>query len=157
MSNAVGLPILKLLHTLDFFLTSNTNNVFQRTKRWQPPSARPLWIPRASSKTLKGSLLKAFVWYIANCHQLLSGFLAKGHLSRVSRQSRRSLTIRVIMKWSLGCAEISWHLPYSRGIPQKTWARRPSDEGSVRPVIASNGIPFLQMRSIGSHSLSGRN
>ena len=27
-------------------------------------------------------------------------FLAKGHLPRVSRQSRRSLMIRVIMKWS---------------------------------------------------------
>ena len=35
------------------------------------------------------------VW---RCHQLLSGFLAKGHLPRVSRQSSRSLMIRVIMK-----------------------------------------------------------
>ena len=35
------------------------------------------------------------VW---RCHQLLSGFLAKGHYPRVSRQSRRSLMIRVIMK-----------------------------------------------------------
>jgi len=35
------------------------------------------------------------VW---KCHQVLSGFLAKGHLPRVSRQSRRSLMIRVIMK-----------------------------------------------------------
>ena len=35
------------------------------------------------------------VW---QCHQLLPGFLAKGHLPRVSRQSRRSLMIRVIMK-----------------------------------------------------------
>ena len=25
-----------------------------------------------------------------------------------------------------------------------------------RPLIASNGIPFLQMRSVGSHSTSGR-
>ena len=40
--------------------------------------------------------------------------------------------------------------------PQKTSARRPSDEGAVRPVIASNGVPFLQMRSVGSHSTSGR-
>ena len=32
---------------------------------------------------------------------------------------------------------------------QKTSARRPSDEGAVRPVIASNGVPFLQMRSVG--------
>ena len=42
------------------------------------------------------------------------------------------------------------------GNPQKTSARRPSDEGAVRPVIGSNGFPFLQMRSIGSHSTSGR-
>ena len=33
-------------------------------------------------------------------HQHLSEFLAKGHLPQVSRQSRRSLMIRVIMKWS---------------------------------------------------------
>ena len=38
--------------------------------------------------------------------------------------------------------------------PQKTSARRQSDEGVVRPVIASNGVPFLQMRSVGSPSTS---
>jgi hypothetical protein len=27
---------------------------------------------------------------------------------------------------------------------------------AVRPVIASNGIPFLQMMSVGLHSTSGR-
>ena len=27
---------------------------------------------------------------------------------------------------------------------------------AVRPVITSNGVPFLQMRSVGSHSTSGR-
>ena len=27
---------------------------------------------------------------------------------------------------------------------------------AVRPVIAANGVPYLQMRSIGSHSTSGR-
>ena len=47
-----------------------------------------------------------FVW---RCHQLVSGFLAKGHLPRVSRQSRRSLMIRVIMK-SWGLCTISWEL-----------------------------------------------
>ena len=35
-------------------------------------------------------------------------------------------------------------------------ARRPSDEEAVRPVIASNGIPFLQMRSVGVPSTSAR-
>ena len=93
------------------------------------------------------------VW---RCHQLLSGFLAKGHLPRVSHQSHQSLMIRVIMRRSWGCAQISWHLPYSRGKPQKTTARRPSDEGAVGPVIASNGVLFLQMRSVGSHSTSER-
>ena len=63
--------------------------------------------------------------------------------------------IRVIMKLSEGCAQI-WHLPYSWGKLQKTSARRPSDEGAVWPFIASNGVPLLQMRSVGSHSTSGR-
>ena len=39
------------------------------------------------------------VW---RCHQLLSGFLAEGHLPQMSRQSRCSLMIRVIMKRSWG-------------------------------------------------------
>ena len=44
------------------------------------------------------------VW---QCHQLLSEFLDKGHLPRVSRQSRRSLMIRMIMKWSWGlCTDL---------------------------------------------------
>ena len=40
-------------------------------------------------------------------------------------------------------------------IPKKP-ARRPPDEEAVRPVIASNGVPFLQMRSVGLHSTSER-
>ena len=43
-----------------------------------------------------------------------------------------------------------------RKTPQETSVRWPSDERAVRPVIASNGVPFLQMRSGGSHSTSGR-
>jgi hypothetical protein len=31
-----------------------------------------------------------------------------------------------------------------------------SDEGAVRPVIASNKAPYLQMRSVESHGTSGR-
>ena len=93
------------------------------------------------------------VW---RCHQLLSGFLAKGHFSRVSRRSHRSLMIRVIMKWSWGlCTDLLAFALQPRK-PQKTSARRPPDEGAVRPVIALNGVPFLQMRSIGSHSMSRR-
>ena len=52
--------------------------------------------------------------------------------------------------------QISWHLPYNWGNSQKTSARRQSDEGAVRPAIVSNGVPFLQMRSVGSQSTSGR-
>jgi hypothetical protein len=37
---------------------------------------------------------------------------------------------------------------------RKTSARRP-DEGAVQPVIPSNGVPFLQMRSVGSRSTPG--
>ena len=99
--------------------------------------------PKKKKKNFK------LVW---RCYHLLSGFLAKGHLPRGSRQS---LMIRVIMKWSWGCVHISWHLPYSWGKPQKTSVRRQSDEGAVQPVIASFGVPFYQMRSVGLHSTSG--
>ena len=47
-------------------------------------------------------------------------------------------------------------MPYGRGKFPKISARRPSDEVAVRPVIASNGVPFFQMRSVGSHSKSGK-
>ena len=71
-------------------------------------------------------------------------------------QLGRSLMIRVIMKWFWGCAQISWYLPYSWGKHQKTSTRIPSEEEAVLPVIVSNGVPFLQMRSVGWHSTSGR-
>ena len=90
------------------------------------------------------------VW---RCHQLLYGFLAKGYLSPSVTSVANDNWL-----WNVpgGCAQISWHLPYSRGKPQKTSAMGPSDEGAVRPVIASNEVPFLQMRLVGSHSTSGR-
>ena len=93
------------------------------------------------------------VW---RCHQLLSRFLAKGHLPLVSRQSCRLLMIRVIMIWSWGLCTDLLAFAYSREKPQKTSARRPSDERAVRPDIASNGVPFLQLKSVGWHSTSGR-
>ena len=43
----------------------------------------------------------------------------------------------------LGAVNRSPGICHSRGKPQKTSDRRPSDEGAVRPVIASNGVPFL--------------
>ena len=59
---------------------------------------------------IMGCSQKSFklVW---RCHQLLSGCLAKCHFSRVSRQSLRSLIIRVIMKQSWGlCRDL---LPFA--------------------------------------------
>ena len=86
------------------------------------------------------------------CHQLLSGFLAKGHLPRVSRQSRLSVNdkcdnemIQEAVHRSLGICLTAEENPIKL-----------SDEGAVQPVITSNRVPFLQMRSVGSHSTSGK-
>ena len=87
------------------------------------------------------------------CHQLLSGFLAKGHLPRVSRQWPM---IRVIMKWSRRQCTDLLAFALGWGKPRKTSDGRTSDEGAVRPVIASNEIAYLQMRSVGLHNTSGR-
>ena len=56
----------------------------------------------------------------------------------------------------LGAVHRSSGICLTAGKPQKTSARRPSDEGAVRPVIATNEVPFLQILSVGSHSTSGR-
>ena len=39
---------------------------------------------------------------------------------------------------------------------RKTSARRPSDEGAVRSVIASNEVPFLLTSSVGLYSMGER-
>ena len=72
-------------------------------------------------------------------HQLLSRFIVRDHLPRVSRQSPLSANNRVIMRWYRGTSQISWHLPYSWGRPGDTSARRLSMK-AVRPVISSNGV-----------------
>ena len=38
---------------------------------------------------------------------------------------------------------------------RKTSARKTFDEGAVRSVLGSNGIPYLQLRPEGPHSKSG--
>ena len=86
------------------------------------------------------------VW---RCHQLLSGFLANGHLPRVSRQLRLSLMIRVIIRWSHG-------LCTDRSLDIYLTAKENLTMKAVRPVIPLNGFPFLQMRSLGWHSTPGR-
>ena len=65
------------------------------------------------------------------------------------------LMIRVLMILHQGlCTGLLAFALQLRRTPE-TSARRPSIK-AVRPVIALNGVPYLQMRSVGSHSTSGR-
>jgi hypothetical protein len=65
----------------------------------------------------RGKKIFKLVW---RCHQLLSGFLTKGHLPRVSCQSRRSLMIWVTMQWSWGlCTELLAFALQLRNTPRK--------------------------------------
>ena len=66
------------------------------------------------------------VW---RCHQLLSGFLAKG---KVANKGDNEMILGL-------CTDL---LEFALQL-RKTSARRPSDEGLVRPVIASNGVHSL--------------
>ena len=101
------------------------------------------------------ALVKKSFKLVWRCYQLLSRFLAKARLPRVSRHSRSVVNNK-------GDNEmIPEAVHRSPGIcltaeenPRKP--RKPSDEGAVRPVISSNGVLFFQMRSVGSHSTSGR-
>ena len=82
-------------------------------------------------------------------NQLLSGFLAKHHLPRVSCQSRLSANDK-------GDNEmISWAVHRSPGICWTNTSARRSSMKAVQPVIVSDGVPYLQMRSVGSHSTPG--
>ena len=87
-------------------------------------------------------------------HQVLSGFLANDHLLSGMPVSCQ-LMIRVIIRlYRRICTDF---LEFTQQLrkPQKTSARRPSIK-AIRPVIASNGAPFLQMRSVGPHSTSAK-
>ena len=83
------------------------------------------------------------VW---RCHQLLFGFLTKGHLHRVSRQSLLSLMIGMIMEWGLctGLLAFTFQL------------RKTLENLSYETIYGPNGVPSHQMRSLESHSTSGR-
>ena len=89
------------------------------------------------------------VW---RCHQLLSGFLAKGYLPRLSRQSRLSTNDRVVIRWYRGLCTDLLAFALQLRKTRKTSARRRLMK-FVRPIIASNGVNSLQMRRIGSHSI----
>jgi hypothetical protein len=89
------------------------------------------------------------VW---RCHKLLSGFLAKGQFPEVSRQS---LMIRMIMRGCRGlCTDLlAFTLQLNKS--RETSARRLLVK-AMRSIIASNGVPYLQLRSVGSHDTSGK-
>ena len=84
----------------------------------------------------------------------LSGFPAKCHLPRVSVTSVANE--KSDNEMIPGAVHRSSDFPYGWGNPRKTSGRTPSDEGAMRPVIALNGVPFLLIRSVVSHSTSGR-
>ena len=91
------------------------------------------------------------VW---QCHQLLSGLLSPLAPSVASVTSVAN--DKDDNEMILGAVE------RSRGIcltaeecPRKSQLGDRLMKGAVRPVIASNGVSFLQMRSVGSHSRSG--
>jgi hypothetical protein len=75
-------------------------------------------------------------------HQLLSRFLANGHLPQVSHQSANDKFDNEIIP---GAVHKSFGLT-AEEIPGKTSSRKAS----------MKAVPCLQMRSVGSHSMSGR-
>jgi hypothetical protein len=88
------------------------------------------------------------VW---RCHHLLSGFISRGHLPWVSRQSRLSandgdneMVPRPVHRSPEICLTDEEN-------PPEILSKETNEED-----IASNGVPSLQMRSIASHSTSGR-
>ena len=89
------------------------------------------------------------VWW---CLQFLSGFLAKGHLSLVSRQSRLSVNYMGDNEIIPGAVLLAFILQLIKN--RKCPARRPSMK-AMGPVITSSGVSYLQMSSVGSHSRSG--
>ena len=57
------------------------------------------------------------------------------------------------MKLSWGCEQISWHLPYSRGKPQKSSARRPSPRHPKRRWLKQAEPPITSRRRRGIFNL----
>ena len=90
------------------------------------------------------------------CHQLLSGFLAKGHLPRVSRQSRLSANDKNDNEKTLGTVHRFRGICLTAGENPGNPQLGDSLMKAVLTVITSNGAPYFQMRSLGSHSTSGR-
>ena len=84
---------------------------------------------------------------VCHCHQLLSEFLVKSHSPRVSGQSRLSTNDNEM---------IPGDMHRSPGIYLTAEENLAKPQlGDRRSVIASHWIPNLQMRSVGSHNVSG--
>ena len=83
-------------------------------------------------------------WLVWQCHQipLLWALYLKCHDSHICL-----LLIKVIMRWYWGLVHRS---PDIYLIAEERLMK------AVRPAIASNGISYIQLRSIGSHCTSGR-
>ena len=87
-------------------------------------------------------------------HQLLFGFLAKGHLSQVPRQSRISANNKGDNEIIQGTVQKSpgIYLAANKSLGKPQLGDRQMK--SVRSVIASNGAHYLLMRSTVSYSMS---
>ena len=89
------------------------------------------------------------VWW---CHQLLPEFLAEGSLPQVPRQSRLSandkgyieMTLGAVIRYTGICLKAE-EIPGKRQLGDRLMK-------DVRPFIASNGVSYLKMRSVGSLS-----
>ena len=93
------------------------------------------------------------VW---QCHQLLSVFLAKGHLIRISRQSRRLPKDKAKNQIIPGAVHRSPGIylttEENSGKPQLGDSLRKA----MRSVIVSNGVPYLQMKWLDPTAHQGR-
>ena len=86
---------------------------------------------------------------VCGCHQLLSEFLANGHLPEYHVSQ---LMIKVIMRWNRGVRTIFWHLLYGWGLQDKEGppivqcSYRWSLEISRNTDIGINGINGLRIK-----------
>jgi hypothetical protein len=90
------------------------------------------------------------------CHQLLSGFLANDHLPQLSRQSRLSAKGKNDNEVKQG--EVHRSPSIYLTIEESPGKHQLRDRliKAVRIAIDSNGVPYPYMRSLGPHSMSGR-
>ena len=87
------------------------------------------------------------VW---RCHQLLSVFLVTGLLPRVSRQSHLSISDESFNEVVPGALHISLGICLTAEENPEKPQLGDRMMKTVRPVIVWNGVPYLQMRSVGS-------